>query len=114
MAAPPNLPTGIYSTEEIVDRISGWEFQKLLTMILLKSPYIIQDLITRGIQIDDVNIGGIHYQEGRQEYLSYLYLSQEEDALFRELIQQGITFECRDLPTSNSYDLKKVLDKKTW
>jgi mannose/fructose/N-acetylgalactosamine-specific phosphotransferase system component IIB len=112
LAAPANLPAEVCSVEQTANSVHLWLSSKKITLILLKSPQILKALLDRGISIEKVNIGGIHYREDRQEFLSYLYLSDEEIEIFNQLIKIGIYFECQDLPTSNSYSLEKLIEKK--
>jgi mannose/fructose/N-acetylgalactosamine-specific phosphotransferase system component IIB len=112
LAAPPNLQTGILSTIQTRDRYESWNTNKKMTLVLLKSPHVLKKLYKRGVKIEKVNVGGIHYQEGRREYLSYVYLSDAEITIFKELMNKGIQFECRDLPNSTTYNLKKIIEKK--
>lgn len=112
MAAPVNLPAEVCSVEQTANSVHLWQSSKKITLILLKSPQTLKALLDKGISIEKVNIGGIHYREDRQEFLSYLYLSIEEIEIFNQLIETGIYFECQDLPTSNSYSLEKLIEKK--
>ena len=112
LAAPTHIYTEIYSTREITLRINDWKSGKELTFILFKSPLTVKLLKEEGIQFNKVNIGGIHYREDRKEILSYVYLSEDEIELLQELMQDGIIFECQDLPTSPAYDLQKLIQRK--
>ncbi|MCK4894841.1 MAG: PTS sugar transporter subunit IIB [Calditrichia bacterium] len=112
MAAPPNLPAEILTVEEITQKISPWTKGKEMILVLLKSPELIKELKDAGVDIKKVNVGGMHFRDDRRELLSYLYLSSNEIKLFEELMEQGIHFECQDLPTSTAYDLKKIIQRK--
>jgi mannose/fructose/N-acetylgalactosamine-specific phosphotransferase system component IIB len=112
MAAPANLPAEVCSVEQTANSVQLWQSSKKITLILLKSPDILKDLLAKGVSIEKVNVGGIHYREDRKEYLSYLFLSRKEIEIFRELIKSGIYFECQDLPTSSNYNLEKLIEKK--
>jgi PTS system mannose-specific IIB component len=113
MAAPPNLPTEILTVEEFAQKITFWTRKKEMILVLLKSPELIKELKDAGADVKKVNVGGIHFRDDRRELLSYLYLSSDEIKLFEELMEQGIHFECQDLPTSTAYDLKKIIQRKT-
>ncbi len=112
MAAPPNLPAEILTVEEITQKISPWTKGKEMILVLLKSPELIKELKDAGVDVKKVNVGGMHFRDDRRELLSYLYLSSNEIKLFEELMEQGIHFECQDLPTSTAYDLKKIIQRK--
>jgi len=81
-------------------------------MLLVSSPQQIKELIGTGIPVKKINVGGIHYREGRKQYLLYLFLDSEEVKIFRNLIHMGYQFICQDLPTNSKYDLERILDGK--
>ena len=112
MAAPPNLPTQISTVSDILSSIENITEGKKLTLILMKSPEMIKTLLEGGVSFNKVNIGGIHFREDRKEFLPYVYLSENEIALLRELMDRDIYFQCQDLPSSPAYDLKKIIQKK--
>lgn len=112
MAAPANLSAEVCSVTQTANSVQLWESSKKITMILLKSPHTLKNLLQNGVEIKMVNIGGIHYREDRKEFLPYLFLSPEEIQIFLELIKSGVAFECQDLPTSTRYNLEKLLGKK--
>jgi mannose/fructose/N-acetylgalactosamine-specific phosphotransferase system component IIB len=112
MASPPNLPAEILTVEEVGGKITSWTRRKEMILVLLKSPQLIKELKDTGVNIKKVNVGGMHFRDDRREFLSYLYLSADEIKLFEELMEQGIYFECQDLPTSTAYDLKKIIRRK--
>ncbi len=112
LAAPPTIPTKILTSQDTIKELPKWIENNKIVMVLLKSPFELEKLVKAGLKIEKVNVGGIHFREDRKEFLPYLFLSPEEIRVFKNLINQGIYFECRDLPNSPSYDLKKILKKK--
>jgi len=112
MAAPAKLPTRILSTGETAEQIEDWIARDVIVMILIKSPAVLKKLVDLGCEIQTVNVGGIHFQENRKEFLPYLFLSNEDVEIFKQLMAKGIRFECQDLPNAPVYDLQKLIEKK--
>lgn len=81
------------------------------TIVLVNGPDVIEKLINEGVELDKINVGGIHFKEGRENFLSYLYLDQKEIDSFRRCMGKGVNFECLDVPTGTKIDLKNVLNK---
>ena len=92
----------------IHDRLEGKE----KCMVLVASPFYIEQMDRHGLKVRTINVGGIHFKEGRREFLHYLFLSNEEMAVFQKLIQKGYHFVCQDVPDGPQYNLKRVLEKK--
>lgn len=79
------------------------------TIILVNSPSAVENLLDNGIELKNVNVGGIHFRDGRRSYLPYLYLDEEEVQSFKRCMQKGVMFECLDVPTGNKVNLKNLL-----
>lgn len=112
MAAPPDLPTQILTTQEIAERRNDFMNPTVLQMVLTKSPFIIEELMNLGLPITEINVGGLHFSDNRKEYLPYVFLTDEEAECFKRLGKKGVRVECRDLPGASSIDLIKLLEKK--
>lgn len=108
---PPEIKATIHSVDEVIDLIFQDGFKKEKTILLVDSPFDILRMIEKGVQIDWVNVGGIHSRKGRQKILPYLYLSTEEISAFKKLFLMGIRCECRDVPLAEKEDLSILLEK---
>lgn len=113
MAAPSNMDARVLTLDKALAYIHENLKAKEMSMVLVNSPEDIQKMADKGLKVKRINVGGIHFNEGRVEYLSYLYLNREEVDIFKNLIRQGFFFECQDVPTSAKYDLTKILEKKS-
>ena len=108
---PPEIKATILSVDEAINQVSKDGFKKEKTILLVDSPFDILRMAEKGVQIDRVNVGGIHSKQGRKRILPYLYLSTEEVSAFRKLFRLGIRCECRDVPLAEKRDLSVVLEK---
>ncbi|MHB2154246.1 PTS system mannose/fructose/N-acetylgalactosamine-transporter subunit IIB [Calditrichota bacterium GD2] len=110
-SVPDYLSASVVSTGELADHLNndGVNFQKAI--ILVNSPFVIEKLLEKGAKIEKVNVGGIHFKEGRREFLPYLFLNEEEVKAFWRLIEKGIYFYCQDVPSARAIPLEKVLPK---
>ena len=79
------------------------------TIVLVNGPRVIEELINKGVDLNKINVGGIHFREGRENILSYLYLDKSEKESFKRCMEKGVRFECLDVPTGNKVDLKSLL-----
>ncbi|HED09583.1 MAG TPA: PTS mannose/fructose/sorbose transporter subunit IIB [Caldithrix abyssi] len=106
---PETLETLILDEEHAAELLTHADPDPANAIFLVKGPEVIEHLLARGVTFSTVNVGGIHYKEGRRNYLSYLYLSDEEVASFKRCMQKGVRFECLDVPTGHKVDLREVL-----
>jgi mannose/fructose/N-acetylgalactosamine-specific phosphotransferase system component IIB len=108
---PPEIKTTILSVDEAINQISKDGFKKEKAILLVDSPFDVLRMVEKGVQIDRVNVGGIHSKQGRKKVLPYLYLSPEEISIFRKLFRLGIRCECRDVPLAEKRNLSALLEK---
>jgi len=109
-AASSDFSIEILSIKETCQYIKENLDSSTSTMILVNSPKQIRKMDEIGLPVKSINVGGIHYKEGRIQYLRFLFLNKEEVEIFRQLMNDGFIFECQDLPTNKKLDLKKVLE----
>ena len=106
---PPEFQASVYNLEEASQKLSNGVFDSEKVIALVDNPTDILELYKEGVRIPEVNLGGMHYGQGREKILPYLYISKEEKEIFRKLIQEGISFFCQDVPSAEKRDLKELL-----
>jgi len=105
------VPTGI--TIEILNVAKAIEkFKSGLdkpTMVIVKVPLTIKQLVDGGVPIDYVNIGGMGMSGKRKQFHKNISMDEDEKAIFRELIQEGVHVDIQIIPAYNKVDLSKLL-----
>ena len=97
---PPEVNVSFASVAEAARQIAGDLFQGEQLIVLLESAQDALALITAGIDLKEVNVGGLHYREGSVELLSFVFLVHEERAALRELVKRGVTLSAQDVPSN--------------
>ena len=108
-SVPEQIEAYVMTTAKTIKYINEHNDDLNSTMILVNSPLVIEDLIRNGIQIDKVNVGGIHFKEGRKKLLNYLYLNEDEINSFKRCIDHGVQFDCQDIPLCKRTPLSKLI-----
>lgn len=111
MVASPSIDVQVLNIEETTTYINTHLNDKEVSMVLISALQDIEKMAAYGLKLKRINVGGIHYSEGRKEYLPYLFLSDQEVNTFKSLLNKGFQFQCLDIPTSTSYDLAAILEK---
>lgn len=70
------------------------------TILLAGSPADMHDLISRGLRLGEVNVGGMHYVKGKQELMSFVYVDRTDLDVFRSLLAKGVRLAARQVPGS--------------
>lgn len=67
------------------------------------------DLVTDGLQIRSVNIGGMHFKDGAQKLADNVFLDQTDKHLLKLIRDLGISVETRAVPNDTSISIDEVL-----
>ena len=106
---PETIKARVVNTDDMADLLMT-DYDLSRAIIVVNSPFVIESLIDRKILLGEINIGGIHFKEGRNKYLSYLYLTEEEVSSFRRCYEAGAKFSCQDMPENKKIPLEKILN----
>lgn len=79
------------------------------TMMIVKVPDTIKQLVDNGIDIDFLNIGGMGMSAGRKKLFQNISASDTERDIFRELIAKGVKIEVQIIPAAKQTDISKLL-----
>lgn len=108
-AAPPEIRVSILSVSEACERISAGEFDQERTILLVSGPAGILRLLDMGLKIGEVNVGGMHYGDGKVKLLDNVYLDDDDRNALGELARRGITLEARALPRQEKVILNPLI-----
>ena len=104
-ATPPEMKVSILSLEETVRQLGGGVFDREKLILLVAHPQSVLGLMDLGLEVDTVNVGGLHYARGKEKVLDHVYLDEGERSALRELVKRGVTLEARALPESEPFIL---------
>ncbi|MBR4592830.1 MAG: PTS sugar transporter subunit IIB [Elusimicrobiaceae bacterium] len=106
LSLPYEYKLAFMNTAEIARYVSHSKRRIFLLMDCLQD---LADLITDGLQIRSVNIGGMHFKEGSQKLAENVFLNPEEKKLLQLIRDLGITIETRAVPNATSISIGEVL-----
>lgn len=96
--APLEIQADVFDLEETARRYSSGEFAAKKSMLVFESPGDLLKLIHKGVSMKQVHIGGLHFREGAEELLPYVFLSNWDRMALDEMTKRGIRVTCQDLP----------------
>jgi len=100
-AVPPGIRVSILSTSQTVAALKSPNetFGEDETGILLAgNPMDMYFIHRHGMNLARVNVGGMHYGEGKREMLPFVYVNKEELAVFNSFLTSGATLSAQQLP----------------
>lgn len=109
-AIPEDIGIGVFNKEDGAKFFS--QPLEAPTMILVKVPETIEYLINHGIDIKDLDLGGMGAKDGRSTLYQYISTSHEEDQCFYRLLDKGMNVYVQIVPQNEKQPIKPLLDKK--
>lgn len=97
---PSEIRADILNLDQAVVGLESGEYSREKCMLVLESPGDALKLVHKGVTIKSLHIGGLHFREGTDELLSYVYLSNWDRMALDEMIERGVRITCQDLPST--------------
>lgn len=108
--AAPDYKTSIYTVEETFHVLKGDKLQSEKIILIVPSPGVIVQLLQRGLKFDQVIVGGMHYQSGKEKVLDFIYVDAIDVSHFQFLFDHGVKLIAKDVPSCKPIDLAKKLN----
>ncbi|MBN2184313.1 MAG: PTS sugar transporter subunit IIB [Candidatus Krumholzibacteriota bacterium] len=97
-AVPSEMKISILSLREAVDQLKTGIFDSERVILLVKGPKDALRLLELGLRIEEINVGGMHFSEGKEKILDNVYIDEDDRKALREMVKLGVTLEARALP----------------
>jgi mannose/fructose/sorbose-specific phosphotransferase system IIB component len=111
LAVPQGIQLSCLSLEETADAWKSTAWKKDRVLVLVSTPQDVLTLLQKGAEIKTVNVGGLHFKEGRVQILKAVSVNEQDVAVFKTLLQRGVLLEARPLPLDEPIDLKSYLER---
>ena len=97
-SVPSHIRVSFLNLEETARELLSNLYKNESVMILFETVKDIHTVIEKGVQLEEVNIGGLHCRNGAEEILPYVFLTEEDTQLLRELVKKKIKLFAQDIP----------------
>jgi len=97
---PEENDGAVLTLAETAERALAGAYKDARAMMIFEAPVDVLKLVRLGVPIKSVTIGGLHFREGREEFLPYVFLSEWDRTTLSELRGLGVKVFCQDLPTT--------------
>lgn len=110
MVIPDTVGIRFFTLDKTIRIISkAAPFQKIL--LVMKTPQDAFTLIKSGVPIKKLNIGNLHFAEGKKQLSATVSVSEEDVEIFNRLHSMGIRLEVQGIPNERATDLMTLLKK---
>jgi PTS system mannose-specific IIB component/fructoselysine and glucoselysine-specific PTS system IIB component len=100
MGVPPQVTVVFASVAEAAAQLAGWQSDPRAGVVLTGDVHTMARLVQSAPgAVASVNVGGVHYREGRKERLRYVYLNDDETETLKSIATAGAEVSAQDVPT---------------
>ena len=110
-AAPPGVPANVVPIKKMVSVSKDPRFGNTHALVLFETPEDVLKAVNEGLDIKNVNVGSMAHKVGKVAVTKAVSLDQKDIDTYKELLQKGIKFNVRMLPSSSSDDISELLTK---
>lgn len=108
MVLPETAAPRFFTLEKTINVIhKAASHQKIL--LVVRTPQDVLTLVEGGVPIDQLNVGNMHFLEGKKQISSTVSVDQDDIDTFKKLDALGVQMEVRGIPNERSQDLMKLL-----
>ncbi len=108
MVVPDTVATRYFTLEKTINIIhKASSSQKIF--IVCKTPQDVLTLVKGGVEIDKVNIGNMHYKEGKKQISSTVSVDQNDKDTFKELNSLGVELDLRRVPDEKGENIMDLI-----
>ncbi len=108
-AVTSNISASVLTLKETIAVLLSDQVKTERILLLVDTPKSIVDLVEAGVDILEVNVGGMHFRAGKNQIAPFIFVDDEDIAQFRRLHDKGIKLEGRDVPTRTPIDIARAL-----
>lgn len=109
MAVPPSLDVSIERPEDL--DWAALERSPRRVLVLVRDVADAEAAMAAGLPLRKLNLGNVHFGEGRRAVSPSIFLSEAELVVLRRLADQGVAIEARALPTDPAVDLGQIHER---
>jgi len=108
MVVPDVIQTRFFTIQKTIDVIHKAAARQKI-FIVVKDPHDVLRLVKGGVPIKKVNIGNMHYEEGKTQISSTVSVDEADKAAFRELAQLGVELDLRRVPDEKGQNILDLI-----
>jgi len=109
MAIPEEIAIGIFTKEEGVQFFSQGLDEP--TILLAKGPGVLKYLVDHGIDIEEIDVGGMGAREDRSVLYKNISTSPSENEEFEELLKKNVNVYIQVMPQNKPVSISEYLKK---
>jgi mannose PTS system EIIAB component len=80
-------------------------------ILVVRNPVGALRILEAGLSAESINVGGMHFSEGKTKLLPYLFVDWRDSEILEQIASRNVKLTAQDVPGNPSYDVIKLLRK---
>lgn len=111
LAVPPRIRAAFLNVREVSHYLDTKQIKDDRIIILVHGPLDALQLLETGVKISSINVGGMHYGEGKKQILPFLSVNAHDIESFEKINKMNVMLEGRILPGDTPIDIIDILHR---
>lgn len=108
--AQHSVTISVWTEKETIKYFKENQNKQEKVILLVETPHEVLNLVEKGVPIENVNIGGMHFKQGKKQIAPYIYVNDNDLKYFRLLKNKNIKLEGQDVPTARKIDFNELIE----
>jgi PTS system mannose-specific IIB component len=108
ISAPQGLKVAIGSVQDVCTQLRAAAFDTERVILLFSNPSDVLRALKSGLDCRVLNIGGMHYVQGKRKLMDVLAVDDADLDALREIAARGVKVDIQTVPTQRPLPLNKV------
>jgi mannose/fructose/sorbose-specific phosphotransferase system IIB component len=109
MGAPADVKVEVLRLAEAARKLNGGALADRAAIVLFETPAEALALVELGVEIKSLNIGGMHFREGKRQIMEGVSVDAEDCRAINELAGRGIDVYVQMVPQARPQDIIRKL-----
>jgi mannose/fructose/N-acetylgalactosamine-specific phosphotransferase system component IIB len=109
MAMPPTVGLLVLGIDEAVHALASPQMAARRALVLVPGPAEALALLQKGVAVDRINVGGLHFTVGKVQLGRALFLDEKDKDALRAIAALGVRLAGQPLPSDPEEDLAPML-----
>ena len=110
-AAPPGVKAHVIPIWKMIEVAKDPRFGETKAMLLFETPQDVLKAIEGGVDIKEINLGSLAHSTGKVVVTKAVAMGKEDVETFEKLIDKGVTFNVRKVPSDSPENMGEMLKK---
>lgn len=111
-AAPPGIKVNVVDVDKAIRVYNNPKYEKVTVFLLFTNPTAVLRMVKGGVDIKNINIGGMAYRQGKQQITKAVSVDAEDVAAFRELHELGVELDYRVVKSDPKTNFIDIIEKE--